>query len=700
MRNLLNYVSGLAVPTSMKGVYRNDLFDEFNYISTLNYEGGTVSAKLLMVSKNEIDKHVNFYIRLEEPISFNQHRRIRKLLETSDKKTFLIGDHEKIYGLGTLRDYEFLKDKTIFVIDFIGKFEYKISIISMSRNVITNVENGNVENVKWCLNEHPILFIRYGTPNLKENEFSDIKLKNKLEKVFENEIEEKEKDRLVDIVKYAVKQKSGTTVVLTTSEVAEKEIDKLESEAIRINKTNLLNKNESELKNIIERITCIDGAVYFDIKGNCYAIGVILDGITKKNQGDSSRGARYNSAIRYANKEDLKDNCVIIVISEDGMVDIIPDFEEMEEKINNLVNQLMELINKKKFKQALELIQQIQIANRTARIYFFEGYIYDKIDNNNFKKAIEMYTKAVELDSNYVSAYINRGHINRRQEEYENAILDYTKAIELDENKATFYNHRGHAYSQLGKYEEAIEDCNKAIDLAGSKAVFYVNRAYVYSKLEKYEEAIEDCNKAIELDGNKATFYNHRAAYIYNKLGKYKEAIEDCNKAIELDGNKAVAYSSRSYAYNQLGKYEEAIEDCNKAIELDRNKASFYNNRGYAYNQLGKYEEAIEDCSKAIELVESKVNVHSKRIKGNAYSNRSYAYNQLEKYEEAVEDCNKAIELNPDKIEVVYYNRGYAFEKLKDDPKAEKDYIKAIEINPDYEEAIEARKNLYIIANQ
>ncbi|MCP9277752.1 tetratricopeptide repeat protein [Bacillus wiedmannii] len=727
MRELLNDVS--AAPRTIKGVYHNDLFDEFNYISTLNYEGGTVSAKLLMISKTEIDKHINFYIRLEEPISFNQHRRIRKLLETSDKRTFLIGDHENIYGLGTLRDYEFLKDKTIFVIDFIGKFEYKISMISMSRNVITNVENGNVENVKWFLNEHPILFIRYGTPNLKENEFSDIKLKNKLKRIFGNKIEEKTKEKLVGIVKCAVKQKSGTTVVLTTSDVAEIEIEKLEREAIRINKTNLLNKSKSELRNIIERITCIDGAVYFDIKGNCYAIGVILDGITKKNQGDSSRGARYNSAVRYANKEGLQDNCVIIVISEDGMVDIIPDFEEMEEKINSLVNQLMELINKKQFGQALELIQQIQMANKTAKIYFFEGYIYEKMDNNDPERAIEMYNKAIELDGSYLSVYINRGRLNRRQGKYKDAVLDYTRVIELDGNKAIFYYHRAYAYIQLEKYEEAIEDCNKAIELDGNKASFYNRRGNIYAHLGKYEEAIEDCSKAIELDGNKAVFYGNRAfiyshlgkyeeaiedcnkavglngdnamrIYVYNQSGKYEEAIEDGNKAIELDGNNPIVYSNRGYAYIQLEKYEEAIEDCNKAIELDGNKASFYNNRGYAYNQLGKYEEAIEDCSKAIELVESKINVHSKRIKGNAYSNRSYAYNQLERYEEAVEDCNKAIELNPDKIEVVYYNRGYAFEKLKDDSKAEKDYIKAIEINPVYEEALEARDNLLSITKR
>ncbi|XQN29481.1 hypothetical protein ABDE51_07535 [Bacillus cereus] len=114
MRNLLADISGEDHSKRDVGIYGNDLFDEFNYISTLNYEGGSISAKLLLVNKTEIDTHINFYIKLEKPISFDQHRRIRKLLETSDKRTFLIGDHEKIYGLGTLRDYELLKVNQFF----------------------------------------------------------------------------------------------------------------------------------------------------------------------------------------------------------------------------------------------------------------------------------------------------------------------------------------------------------------------------------------------------------------------------------------------------------------------------------------------------------------------------------------------------------------------------------------------------------
>jgi DNA integrity scanning protein DisA with diadenylate cyclase activity len=73
-------------------------------------------------------------------------------------------------------------------------------------------------------------------------------------------------------------------------------------------------------------VTAIDGAVLLDFDGLCYAIGVILDGTVKPGDGDSSRGARYLAAIKYLNWSEKNDHkCLIIVVSEDGMINIFPE---------------------------------------------------------------------------------------------------------------------------------------------------------------------------------------------------------------------------------------------------------------------------------------------------------------------------------------------------------------------------------------
>ncbi len=74
--------------------------------------------------------------------------------------------------------------------------------------------------------------------------------------------------------------------------------------------------------NCNEMITClcaIDGALMIDPYGFCEGIGLILPNDAPIN-GDSSRGARYNSARAYSSNHK---NDLVCVISEDGMIDFM-----------------------------------------------------------------------------------------------------------------------------------------------------------------------------------------------------------------------------------------------------------------------------------------------------------------------------------------------------------------------------------------
>jgi DNA integrity scanning protein DisA with diadenylate cyclase activity len=71
---------------------------------------------------------------------------------------------------------------------------------------------------------------------------------------------------------------------------------------------------------IIKKVTAIDGAILIEPSTICHAIGVILDGLAS-DKGTLSRGARYNSAIRYV--ESSKNPCLVIVVSQDGMKDLV-----------------------------------------------------------------------------------------------------------------------------------------------------------------------------------------------------------------------------------------------------------------------------------------------------------------------------------------------------------------------------------------
>ena len=76
---------------------------------------------------------------------------------------------------------------------------------------------------------------------------------------------------------------------------------------------------------------------------------------------------------------------------------------------------------------------------------------------DNMEGAIVDYTKAIEIDSNYVEAYRKRGLAKETLKDYSGAIVDYTKAIEIDPNYAPAYRDRGIA---KGKLKDLLRSCS------------------------------------------------------------------------------------------------------------------------------------------------------------------------------------------------------------------------------------------------
>ena len=127
-------------------------------------------------------------------------------------------------------------------------------------------------------------------------------------------------------------------------------------------------------------------------------------------------------------------------------------------------------------------------------------------------------------------------------DEHQKAIDNYTKAIELNPKDAAAYYNRGRAYYNLGQYQKAIDDYTKAIELDPNCMEAYYSRGCAYDSLEEYRKAIEDYNKVIELDPQSSEGYFKRG-YAYYYLGEHSQALEDFYKAAELDPD----YASDSY---------------------------------------------------------------------------------------------------------------------------------------------------------
>lgn len=158
----------------------------------------------------------------------------------------------------------------------------------------------------------------------------------------------------------------------------------------------------------------------------------------------------------------------------------------------------------------------------------------------DYDRAIEECTKQIngEVAIKYPEySYSNRGAAFANKKQFDKAISDYSKAIELNPQYVAAYFNRAISYANIKQYDQAVADYGKVIELSPANSAAYTGRATVYAKVRLYDKAIADYDKAIELNPNDSTAYHNRAM-VHAMKKKFDQANSDYKKALELSGSQ------------------------------------------------------------------------------------------------------------------------------------------------------------------
>lgn len=312
----------------MHGFYAN-----CEMISLSTYENEAVGGSLIIAKENH--DAIEMTRVLTDPFDLSNHRKTLKMLRLCENDICVVTNSVNVLGLGRI-DYSKYQEESesIITINFTGFHQWEAV---HSGNKLLRMVHGKLEPVT----------IKLGFEKL----YSDgVRLFNSFKK--------DECQQIFDLITKALAEKKGAQIII--SENADKESDRLKARCFKTKPTPLTSEE-------LTRLMRVDGGIMIDQHANLHAFGVLLDGALIK-KGDTSRGARYNSALTYYETQYKENPTMIIVISDDGMVSLLPDLRPQ--------------VRHSKIKEAVNIVQKMETeGNYEHKSY---GIIQDWLKHHKF----------------------------------------------------------------------------------------------------------------------------------------------------------------------------------------------------------------------------------------------------------------------------------------------------------------------------
>lgn len=305
----------------------------------------------------------------------------------------------------------------------------------------------------------------------------------------------------------------------------------------------------------------------------------------------------------------------------------------------------------------------------TAADFYYDGERSQS--RGAYDKAIEAYTKAINLRPDYKNAYLVRARLYYITGRYDEAIADYGKLLTLNPGDQWMYIMRGAAHLKKGQLDLAIADASRAIAIKNNNSDYsgeaYLVRGAAHFGRKEYSLALADWAKGLysnelkelaqpEEAFKKAVALNPNDPQLYFNLGevhffysRYDQAIEAINRAVSLKPSYVEAYNLRALAYDARGQADLALRDMDRVIALKPDEIRAYELRGIIRFHKGHYNGALADFSTILTLMPDYVS---------AYTWRGETYEKLGRPDLALANYNKAITQDPNGYTTAYVDRG------------------------------------------
>jgi tetratricopeptide (TPR) repeat protein len=218
--------------------------------------------------------------------------------------------------------------------------------------------------------------------------------------------------------------------------------------------------------------------------------------------------------------------------------------KNLEPKVLEEYKLMLESLKAKDYEKVLEeTVDLINLEPSNPVLYDLQGYLLKYFDD--LDGAVDAFTLSSSIEPDYYLSWYNLGLAERELGLLSRAKLHLDKCIEIQDEFVLAYIERASVLKELGDYEGAIKDYTKVIEIKGPKYFeAYLNRGLTKMVVGDYSGAIVDLDKIIDKFPKNPLLRLNRGN-LNLVFGFHDRAFNDYTNAIDLDEDYKEAYFNR-----------------------------------------------------------------------------------------------------------------------------------------------------------
>ncbi|KPK72169.1 hypothetical protein AMJ87_05500 [candidate division WOR_3 bacterium SM23_60] len=225
----------------------------------------------------------------------------------------------------------------------------------------------------------------------------------------------------------------------------------------------------------------------------------------------------------------------------------------MDKATRKVYDNALELYNTGEIKQSIEKLTQVISAYPDyPDVHHALGCAFSLADN--YDEAINSFKRAIELNPNYIEAYVDMAIVQNELCKFEDAKQSFERAAVLETKDrglspqlkaklANIYTQLGDTYYELQEYEKAKDEYRRGTDMGSSFLDIKLKLAKTHLQLSEYEETERILFEVLEHNQN---YFEARTTLglCYYRQQKFLAAQKQWQEVLEADpGNiKAKSY--------------------------------------------------------------------------------------------------------------------------------------------------------------